>query len=147
MMTMAIGEIVITSITTRRCKPSAGDRGYTASRFPPLATGGLHDVAPPSIIAGFPRSFCSVFVLPAKAHDIPLHTVVNAFVKMEPHEAHLVIRVPLDLLHAAQFPMKDRSMTSRPQGPGPTWRCAASPKASTSGKTECGWSPRARLAA
>ena len=58
------------------------------------------------------------FVLPAKAHDIPLQTVVNAFVKMEPHEAHVVIRVPLDLLHAAHFPMKGQVYDLSATGPG-----------------------------
>ena len=62
--------------------------------------------------------FAAFLVLPAKAHDIPLHTVVNAFVKMEPHEAHLVIRVPLDLLHAAQFPMKGQVYDLSATGPG-----------------------------
>ena len=62
--------------------------------------------------------FAACFALPAKAHDIPLHTVVNAFVKMEPREAHLVIRVPLDLLHAAQFPMKGQVYDLSATGPG-----------------------------
>ncbi len=32
---------------------------------------------------------------PATAHQFPLNTVMNAFVKIEPTQAHLVIRVPL----------------------------------------------------
>ncbi len=35
---------------------------------------------------------------PAIAHEFPLNTVMNAFVKLEPHAAHLVIRVPLHVL-------------------------------------------------
>src|SRR5271157_3466840 len=58
------------------------------------------------VAAGFLLVLTATF-LPrtVEAHDIPLHTVVNAFVKMEPHEAQVVIRVPLDILHSAQFPM------------------------------------------
>jgi hypothetical protein len=66
----------------------------------------------------FAGCFAACFVLPAEAHDIPLHTVVNAFVKMEPHQAHLVIRVPLDLLHSAQFPMKGQVYDLSAAGPG-----------------------------
>jgi len=40
------------------------------------------------------------------AHDQPLQTAVNSFVKIDPDQAHLVVRVPLDLLRAASFPMK-----------------------------------------
>jgi hypothetical protein len=59
----------------------------------------------------------SLFPLPVWAHDVPLHTVVTAFVKMEPHEAHLVIRVPLDLLHSAQFPMNGSVYDLKASGP------------------------------
>jgi hydrogenase/urease accessory protein HupE len=41
----------------------------------------------------------------ANAHDLPLDRVMNAFVKIEPHEAHLVVRVPLDLLRGVPFPL------------------------------------------
>lgn len=60
----------------------------------------------------------ALFPPPARAHDIPLRTVVSAFVKMEPHEAHVVIRVPLDLLHAAQFPMNGQVYDLAASGPG-----------------------------
>jgi hypothetical protein len=40
------------------------------------------------------------------AHDLPTSTVMNAFVKIEPDQAHLVVRVPLDLLRGAPFPAK-----------------------------------------
>ncbi len=39
----------------------------------------------------------------ASAHDLPLDRFLNGFVKIEPHRAHLVIRVPLDLLRAVPF--------------------------------------------
>ena len=42
---------------------------------------------------------------PSAAHDLPLNTIVNGFVRLEPTELHLVVRVPLDLLHAVPFPV------------------------------------------
>jgi hypothetical protein len=41
----------------------------------------------------------------ASAHDLPLDRMMNAFVKIEPGQADLVIRVPLDLLRAVPFPL------------------------------------------
>jgi hydrogenase/urease accessory protein HupE len=41
----------------------------------------------------------------AHAHDFPLDRVMNAFVKIEPHQADLVIRIPLDLLNGVPFPL------------------------------------------
>jgi HupE / UreJ protein len=43
--------------------------------------------------------------VPAIAHDLPLDRFMNGFVKIGPHQADLVIRVPLDLLRAIPFPM------------------------------------------
>jgi len=40
------------------------------------------------------------------AHDLPANTIMNSFVKIEPHQAHLVARVPLDLLQNFTFPLK-----------------------------------------
>src|SRR5271165_697912 len=40
------------------------------------------------------------------AHDQPLQTAVNSFVKIDQDQAHLVVRVPLDLLRGAAFPVK-----------------------------------------
>ena len=41
----------------------------------------------------------------ANAHDLPLDRTMNAFIKIEAHQADLVIRIPLDLLHEVSFPM------------------------------------------
>ncbi len=50
--------------------------------------------------------FCAALgPIPAKAHDFPLDRVMNAFIKIEPHQADLVIRVPLDLLNGVAFPL------------------------------------------
>jgi HupE/UreJ protein len=40
----------------------------------------------------------------ARAHNVPASTVMNAFVKLERSQAHLVIRVPLRLLTEMSFP-------------------------------------------
>ena len=41
----------------------------------------------------------------ASAHDFPLDRVMNAFIKIEPREADLVIRIPLDLLNGVPIPL------------------------------------------
>jgi hypothetical protein len=41
----------------------------------------------------------------ANAHDLPLDRMMNGFVKIEPHQADLVVRVPLDLLLGVPFPL------------------------------------------
>lgn len=47
---------------------------------------------------------------PASAHNPPFTNVMNAFVKIEPREAHLVIRVPLPVLEPAKFPLSGREL-------------------------------------
>ncbi|HYL15960.1 MAG TPA: HupE/UreJ family protein [Terriglobales bacterium] len=59
-------------------------------------------------------TFASLFVL---AHDLPTNTMMNAFVKIEPTQAHLVVRVPLDLLRGASFPMKGAQYDLATAGP------------------------------
>jgi len=54
-------------------------------------------------------ALCFVFASPmALAHDFPLHTVMNSFVKIGPNQADLVIRIPLDMMHSVPFPMNGR---------------------------------------
>jgi hypothetical protein len=43
----------------------------------------------------------------ARAHEFKLDAVVNAFVRIDRDEAHLVIRAPLYLFKAVRFPVKD----------------------------------------
>jgi hypothetical protein len=40
------------------------------------------------------------------AHDIPANTIMNAFLKIEPNQAHLVVRIPLDLLRGLSLPLE-----------------------------------------
>ena len=46
-------------------------------------------------------------VFPARAHEFKLDAVINAFVTIEPGEAHLVVRAPLYLFKSARFPVKN----------------------------------------
>ncbi len=43
---------------------------------------------------------------PAFAHALPTNTILNAFVKIEPAQAELVVRIPMDLLRGLPFPRK-----------------------------------------
>jgi len=51
------------------------------------------------------------------AHDLPTNLIMNAFVKIEPKQAHLVVRVPLDLLRGAPFPLKGSQYDLAASGP------------------------------
>src|SRR5438552_17555271 len=55
--------------------------------------------------------------IPAHAHDLPLDRIMNGFVKIEPHQADLVIRVPLDLLRAVSFPLDGDHYNIAASGP------------------------------
>ncbi len=47
---------------------------------------------------------------PASAHEFTLQSVMNAFVQIEPRQAHLVVRVPLHVLKGVQFPLSGREI-------------------------------------
>lgn len=47
---------------------------------------------------------CAAGPLASRAHDLPVDTVMNGFVKVEPRELHLLVRIPLDLLRQINFP-------------------------------------------
>jgi hypothetical protein len=51
------------------------------------------------------------------AHDLPANTIMNAFVKIEPNQAHLVVRIPLDLLRGIPLPLKDGQYDLAASGP------------------------------
>ncbi len=53
----------------------------------------------------------------ASAHDLPLDRVMNGFVRIGPHQADLVVRVPLDLLRAISFPLARGSYDLPASGP------------------------------
>jgi hypothetical protein len=47
---------------------------------------------------------------PASAHEFTIESLMNAFVKIEPSEAHFVVRVPLHVLKSARFPVNGREI-------------------------------------
>ena len=49
--------------------------------------------------------YTALGLLSANAHDLPLDRMMNGFVKIGPHQADFVVRVPLDLLRGAPFPL------------------------------------------
>src|SRR5258708_14863994 len=65
-----------------------------------------------------PRRFVFIVILGclffsrdvARSHEFALESVINAFVKVEPRELHLVIRVPLHVITAARFPLNGREI-------------------------------------
>ena len=44
------------------------------------------------------------------AHEFTIETLMNGFVKIEPRQAHLVVRVPLHVLKSAKFPVSGREI-------------------------------------
>ncbi len=57
-------------------------------------------------ISGALAFIAALASLSAAAHDLPTNTIMNAFVKIEPKQAHVLVRVPLDLLRGVVFPIK-----------------------------------------
>src|SRR6266496_2567138 len=47
---------------------------------------------------------------PARSHEFALESVMNAFLTIEPREAHLVIRLPLHLLKTVNLPLTGREL-------------------------------------
>ena len=63
-------------------------------------------------------AICSAVAAPkAFAHDFPLHTVMNCFVKVDANHADLIIRVPLDMLYSVPFPLNGRRYDLGSSGP------------------------------
>lgn len=71
--------------------------------------------------AHLPRWFFFVVLtalaLGAAAHEYKLDAVMNAFVRIEANEAHLVIRAPLYLFKAAKFPSQGSEIDIEHAGP------------------------------
>ena len=53
----------------------------------------------------------------AHAHDLPMNSIMNAFLKVESQRVDLVVRVPLDLLRGVPFPVKDSLYDIAASGP------------------------------
>ena len=53
----------------------------------------------------------------AGAHDLPVNSIMNAFVKVQPRQIDLVVRVPMGLLRGLPFPRVDSSYDVGASGP------------------------------
>src|SRR5262245_17161090 len=51
-----------------------------------------------------------MIVRTATAHEFTIETLMNGFVKIEPSEVHLVVRVPLHVLKSVKFPVGGREI-------------------------------------
>src|SRR5215472_6562499 len=45
-----------------------------------------------------------------RSHEFALESVISSFVKVEPHELHLVLRAPLHVISPARFPLRGREI-------------------------------------
>lgn len=54
---------------------------------------------------------------PAHAHEFALESVINAFVKIDPHQAQLVVRIPLHILKPVNVPAVGREVDLVNAGP------------------------------
>jgi len=54
---------------------------------------------------------------PARSHEFALESVMNAFVKVEAREAHLVVRLPLHVVGTVKFPLKGSEIDLANAGP------------------------------
>src|SRR4030081_2318735 len=54
---------------------------------------------------------------PASAHEFKLESLMNSFVKIEQHQAHLVIRVPLHVTRTVRLPVKGAQIDLANAGP------------------------------
>src|SRR5207248_6364654 len=54
---------------------------------------------------------------PASAHEFKLESLMNSFVKIERHQAHLVIRVPLHITKTVRFPTRGAQIDLATAGP------------------------------
>jgi len=68
----------------------------------------------PSAIAA---CFLVAAVRTASAHEFKLESLMNAFVKVEPNELHLVIRLPLHITKTIRFPTKGAEIDLANAGP------------------------------
>src|SRR6266446_10518703 len=78
------------------------------------ATPALLALLVPSVIASF---FLVAAVRTASAHEFKLESLMNGFVKVEPDELHLVIRLPLHITRTIRFPVKGAEIDLANAGP------------------------------
>src|SRR3989442_5500562 len=61
--------------------------------------------------------FLAAAVRQASAHEFKLESLMNGFVKVEPDELHLVIRLPLHVTKTIRFPVKGAEIDLANAGP------------------------------
>jgi hypothetical protein len=59
-----------------------------------------------AVVFAIAGSLAAFSARPAAADAIPTNTIMNAFVKVEPKQIDLVVRIPMDLLRGLPFPKK-----------------------------------------
>jgi hypothetical protein len=57
------------------------------------------------------------FVLPASAHEFKMESLINSFVKVDEHELHLVVRLPLHVTKSVRLPDKGALIDIARAGP------------------------------
>jgi hypothetical protein len=57
------------------------------------------------------------FLAPARSHEFKLESLINAFVKVEARELHLVVRAPFHVLRPIRFPLKGAEIDLANAGP------------------------------
>jgi len=60
---------------------------------------------------------CMAIATTVNAHEFKLDAVINAFVKVEPGDAQLVVRAPLYLFKSARFPIRNAEIDTDNAGP------------------------------
>src|ERR1700736_5726522 len=72
-----------------------------------------------AILAPTAISLCLLVatVRPASAHEFKLESLMNAFVKVDDQELHLVIRLPLHITRTIRFPVKGAEIDLANAGP------------------------------
>ena len=58
------------------------------------------------VVFAIAASLTAFYARPAAADAIPTNTIMNAFVKVEPKQIDLVVRIPVDLLRGMPFSQK-----------------------------------------
>src|ERR671925_1082283 len=93
--------------TTGKHELRCGERGAPRSVLEPAKGFSMARSRATAFFVSAALASCLLFVAsarPASAHEFKLESVMNAYVKIEPHEAHLVIRLPLHLARTIRFP-------------------------------------------
>jgi HupE / UreJ protein len=59
----------------------------------------------------------AIVVLPAGAHEFKMESLINSFVKVDQHEVHLVVRLPMHITKTVKFPVRGAEIDIANAGP------------------------------